>query len=248
LPIRLFCLNDDEGLPSEGFDVPYEYREAPNTQRIQVTLTFPRTMRGRTNTLAVLAVLLTATLTSGCLGLAVQREVMESMREPPYTFSKAEIFGWEHTFESSGIEAAEPYQRDQLIAFDESVTELVISFRAQFPWSSQVEDVIGNETNEFRYVEARLWEPGVKETGGNPYWEVRATQDYPQTPFVLGNGTFIEGNWLFEIEARGYGITAPIEQLSFHDSFDVSLTITRPCVRFEEVHSKGECTFLSDLE
>ena len=205
-------------------------------------------MRSRSKALTVLAILLTSALTSGCLGLAAQREVMESLREPPSTFSKEETFGWEHTFESSGLEAAEPYQREELIQFDESVTELIINFRAQFPWSSQIEDLVGNETNEFRYVEARLWEPGVKETGGNPYWEVRATQDFPQEEFVLGNGSFTEGNWLFEIEARGYGITTLVEQLSFHDSFDVFLTVTRPCVRFAEVHDTGECTFLSDLE
>ena len=205
-------------------------------------------MRGRTKTLLVLAILLTSTLTSGCLGLALQREVMESWRAPPSTFPKEETFGWDHTFESSGVEAAEPFEREELIMFDESVTELIITFRAQFPWSSQIEDVIGNETNEFRYVEVRLWEPGVKESGGDPYWEVRATKDYPQTPFVLGDGQLMQGNWLFEVEARGYGITAPIEQLSFHDSFDVYLTITRPCVQFAEVHGEGECTFLSDLE
>ncbi len=208
----------------------------------------PSFMRGRTKTLIVLVILLTSTLTSGCLGLALQREVMESWREPPSTFPKEETFGWDHTFESSGVEAAEPFEREELILFDESVTELIITFRAQFPWSSQIEDVIGNETNEFRYVEVRLWEPGVKESGGDPFWEVRATKDYPQTPFVLGDGELMQGNWLFEVEARGYGITAPIEQLSFHDSFDVYLTITRPCVQFAEVHGEGECTFLSDLE
>ena len=142
-------------------------------------------MRGCFEALTVLALLLVSTLTSGCLGLAAQREVMESWRELPSTFPKEENFGWDHTFESSGIEAADPFQREELIMFDESVNELVINFRAQFPWSSQIEEVIGNETNEFRYVEVRLWEPGVKETGGNPYWEVRATQDYPQTVFVL---------------------------------------------------------------
>ncbi len=208
----------------------------------------PSFMGGRTKTLVVLVILLTSTLTSGCLGLALQREVMESWREPPSTFPKEETFGWDHTFESSGVEAAEPFEREELILFDESVTELIITFRAQFPWSSQIEDVIGNETNEFRYVEVRLWEPGVKESGGDPFWEVRATKDYPQTPFVLGDGELMQGNWLFEVEARGYGITAPIEQLSFHDSFDVYLTITRPCVQFAEVHGEGECTFLSDLE
>ena len=91
-------------------------------------------MRGRTKTLLVLAILLTSTLTSGCLGLALQREVMESWREPPSTFPKEETFGWDHTFESSGVEAAEPFEREELIMFDESVTELIITFRAEFPW------------------------------------------------------------------------------------------------------------------
>ena len=144
------------------------------------------------------------------------------------TIEKEETFGWDHTFYSSGVEAADPYEREELIQFDESVTMLVINFRAQFPWSSQIEEVIGNQTNELRYVEVRLYEPGVKVAGGDPFWEIETSSDYPQTRFSIGNGTFVEGKWTFEVEARGYGITAPIEQLSFHDHFDVNLPITRP--------------------
>ena len=33
-----------------------------------------------------------------------------------------------------------------------------------------------------------------------------------------------------------------------HDHFDVYLTITRPCVRFDEVHESGECTYLTELD
>ena len=84
-------------------------------------------MRGCFEALTVLALLLVSTLTSGCLGLAAQREVMESWRELPSTFPKEENFGWDHTFESSGIEAADPFQREELIMFDESVNELVLS-------------------------------------------------------------------------------------------------------------------------
>ena len=203
----------------------------------------------RTSTaICIIAVLLTSTMTSGCLGLAVQREIMESWRDEPIVIEKEETTGWDHTFESTGFEAADPYEQEELIQFDESVTKLVINFRAQFPWSSQIEEFFGNETNELRYVEVRLWEPGVKEAGGDPFWEVRATQDYPLERFTLGNGTFIQGKWSFEVEARGYGITAPVEQLSFHDHFDVYLTITRPCVRFSEVHEGGDCTYLSDFD
>ena len=102
---------------------------------------------------------------------------------------KEETFGWEHTFESTGLEAADPYEKEELIEFDESISMLVVNFRAQFPWSSQIEDLIGNQTNELRYVEVRLWEPGVKEAGGDPFWEIETSSAFAQTRFTLGNGT-----------------------------------------------------------
>jgi hypothetical protein len=218
------------------------------THGLKIGCRFRLMMKRSSTAVSIIAILLASTLTSGCLGLAAQREVMETWREPPLTIEKEETFGWDHTFYSSGLEAADPYEREELIQFDESVTMLVINFRAQFPWSSQIEEVIGNQTNELRYVEVRLYEPGVKEAGGDPFWEIEASSDYPQTRFSIGNGTFVEGKWTFEVEARGYGITAPIEQLSFHDHFDVYLTITRPCVRFDEVHESGECTYLTELD
>ena len=218
------------------------------TRGLKTCSGFRVTMRRSSTAFSILVILLASTLTSGCLGLAAQREVMESWRESPKVIDKEETFGWDHTFESTGLEAADPYEREELIEFDESVSMLVINFRAQFPWSSQIEEVIGNQTNDVRYVEVRLWEPGVKEAGGDPFWEIVTSNDYPQTRFTLGNGTFVEGKWTFEVEARGYGITAPIEQLSFHDHFDVYLTITRPCVRFAEVHESGECTPLTELD
>ena len=109
---------------------------------------------------------------------------------------------------------------------------------------------MGNETNELRYVEARLWAPGTQSSGGDPFWEVRATQDYPLERFEWTDleSDFIEGSWTLEVEARGYGMTAPIEQLSFHDHFDLYATITKPCVHFPQAHDDGECTFLSELE
>ena len=111
--------------------------------------------------------------------------------------------------------------------------------------------MIGNETNEVRFVEARLWEPGTKQSGGDPFWEVRATQDTDRVEWT--NLDFIEGTWSLEVEARGWGVTTPVEQLSFHDSFDLYATITKPCVHFPETHEVNEdgdkeCIFLSDLE
>ncbi len=219
------------------------------TRGLKIGCRFRQTMKRSSTAFSILVILLASTLTSGCLGLAAQREVMESWRELPKVIEKEETFGWEHTFESNGLEAADPYEEEKLIEFDESVSMLVVNFRVDMQWSDQLEDLLGDEgTSEFRYVEVRLWEPGVKEAGGYPFWEINATSSHAQERFTPGNGTYIEGNWVFEIEARGYGITLPVEQLSFHDHFEVYLTITRPCVRFDEVHESGECTYLSGLD
>ncbi len=51
-----------------------------------------------------------------------------------------------------------------------------------------------------------------------------------------------------EIDARGYGADLPLEQLSFHDYFEMTLTITKPCVQFAEIHQNDDCTDLSVLE
>ena len=219
------------------------------TRGLKIGCRFRLTMKRSSTAFSILVILLASTLTSGCLGLAAQREVMESWREPPLVIETAETFGWEHTFESTGLEAADPYEEEKLIEFDESVSMLVVNFRADMPWSDQLDDAVGDEvTSEFRYVEVRLWEPGVKEAGGYPFWEINVTSSHSQERFTPGNGTYVEGKWIFEVEARGYGITLPVDQLSFHDHFEVYLTITRPCVRFHEVHESGECTYLTELD
>jgi len=190
--------------------------------------------------------MLSATLT-GCLGLAFQREFMESMREPPEVRIKEETVGFDYTFESNSLDSV-LYTNETIIEFDSSVSQLVINFRAQFPYSSVLEELVGNETNQYRYVNVKLWKPGVKQSGGDPFWEVRATQDYPQQKFSFPQSDLITGPWTFEVEARGYGFTAPVDQASFYDHFDTYVTITKPCVVFEESHENDECTFLSALQ
>ena len=194
-----------------------------------------------------LSILMISSTLTGCLGLASQREFMESMREEAKVILKEETVGFDYTFESNSIESV--YYADEiLIEFDNTISQLVINFRAQFPYSSVVEELVGNETNQYRYVDAKLWKPGVRESGGEPFWEVRATQDFPQQRFSFPQSDLISGNWIFEVEARGYGITAPIDQASFYDHFDTYVTITKPCVVFAESHDEGECTYLSDLQ
>ena len=202
-------------------------------------------MRTQSAAVGLLLMLVVSTVSAGCLGLVIQREIMETMREEPEVINKEESYFWDITFDSDSIEAIQ-YTNETPIIFDETVSKLTIVFRAQFPYSSILEQVVPNGTNEYRYVEVRVWEPGVKAAGGNPYWEVKATQDYPLERFEFSD--LVNGNWLVEIDARGYGWDSPVDQASFHDHFDMSLTITKPCVRFAEIHDTGECTDLSVLQ
>ena len=55
--------------------------------------------------------MISATLT-GCLGLAFQREFMESMREEPIVRNKEETVGFDYTFESNSIESV--YHTDEI--------------------------------------------------------------------------------------------------------------------------------------
>lgn len=202
-------------------------------------------MRTQSAAVGLLLMLVVSTVSAGCLGLVMQREIMESLRDDPEVIDKEESYFWDVTFDSDSIEAIQ-YTNETQIEFDETVSKLTIVFRAQFPYSSLLEQVVPNGTNEYRYAEVRVWEPGVKAAGGNPYWEVKATQDYPLEYFEFSD--LVNGNWLVEIDARGYGWDSPVDEVSFHDHFDMLLTITKPCVHFAEIHEKGECTDLSVLQ
>ena len=156
--------------------------------------------------LIIASLLMASTMSSGCLALSIQREIMESWREPPVYIDEDGTVGWAETFETGTELDSVLYQNETNLVFDETVSSLVINFRAQFPYSSTVEDLVGNDTNQVRYV-----------------------------------------------EARGWGVTTPVEQLSFHDSFDLYATMTKPCVHFPSSHEvtadgEMECTFLSELE
>ena len=176
---------------------------------------------------------------------------MESWREPPERRDTDVTVGWSETFETGTELNSILYENDTELVFDETVSKLVINFVAKFPYSSTLEDLVGNETNEVRYVEARLWAPNTMSTGEEPFWEVMATQDF--TIREEWQEEFTEGTCILDVENRSWGVTTPIEQLSIQQSFDLYATITKPCVHFPHSHGIDdngdlECTFLSDLE
>ena len=139
-------------------------------------------MRTPLTVFSLLVMLFFSTISAGCMGLVMQREIMEDMRDEPFVINREEAYLWDVTFNSDSLESVQ-YTNQTQIVFDETVSKLSITFRAQFPYSSILEEVVPNSTNEYRYVEVRVWEPGVKESGGNPFWEVKATQDYPLERF-----------------------------------------------------------------
>ena len=201
-------------------------------------------MRTGLTVFSLLLMLFFSTISVGCMGLVMQREIMEDMREEPFVINKDESFFWEVIFTSESLDLdSVQYTNETPIDFDDTISKMSITFRAEFPYSTLLDL---NESNELRYIEVRVWEPGVKESGGNPYWEVRATQDYPLERFDFSDLAI--GKWTVEIDARGYGADLPLEQLSFHDYFEMTLTITKPCVQFAEIHQNDDCTDLSVLE
>ena len=79
-----------------------------------------------------LSILMLSTTLTGCLGLAVQREFMEDLREEPKVSNKEETYGFSYTFESNSLDSV-LYTNETIIYFDETISLLVINFRAQLP-------------------------------------------------------------------------------------------------------------------
>ena len=97
------------------------------------------------------SLLILSMMSSGCLALSIQREIMEGWREPPEQINQDVTVGWTEVFETGTELDSVLYQNETTIVFDETVSSLSINFRAQFPYSSTLEDLIGNETNQVRY-------------------------------------------------------------------------------------------------
>ena len=135
-------------------------------------------MRTRLTVFSLLLMLVFSTISAGCMGLVMQREIMEDMREEPFVNNKEESFFWEVMFTSESLDLESvQYTNETPIVFDETVSKMSITFRAEFPYSTLLDL---NESNELRYVEVKVWEPGVKESGGNPYCCLLYTSPSPR--------------------------------------------------------------------
>ena len=209
-------------------------------------------MRRTSSVQSLVAIMFVCITISGCLSLAMQREMIEDMREEPVLIEKEDRFGWDYTFDTQDIESTE-YINESEFLIDPTVSQIEIFFDAS------IGDAISDFANETfpglveevgaRYVEISVWEPG-EYPSGTPFFTERATENYEFTGTYLNEDSspFEDGEWILTVEARGIGIETPIDILSVFDSFTVYVTVIRPCVHFDEIHEDGECTNLIDLE
>ena len=61
-------------------------------------------MRTRLTVFSLLLMLVFSTISAGCMGLVMQREIMEDMREEPFVNNKEESFFWEVMFTSESLD------------------------------------------------------------------------------------------------------------------------------------------------
>ncbi|MDP6742320.1 MAG: hypothetical protein QF807_03340 [Candidatus Thalassarchaeaceae archaeon] len=189
----------------------------------------------------VLALLCFSTsMLSGCIGLVASRELMEWNRGVPDTDQVTIPYSFEHTFDSTNPEDIIHNPEPKQISVDLEVKEMRVFFRVQMPYSEIGGIDTANVTSTVRYVHAKLWEPDANKNTDTPFWEENTTTDhYP--PMKRFYPPFDEGVWELEVRAQGYGWTSPVDQLSFHDEFEVSVSVVRPCILFPELEGNDEC-------
>ena len=75
-----------------------------------------------------------STISAGCMGLVMQREIMEDMREEPFVINKDESFFWEVIFTSESLDLdSVQYTNETPIDFYDTISKMSITFRAEFP-------------------------------------------------------------------------------------------------------------------
>ena len=176
--------------------------------------------------------LFSTTMFSGCIGLVASRELMEQYRGVPEREEVVNPYVFSHKFDSSNPEDIIFNPSPHSIDIDSEVKEMRVFFRVQMPYSEVAGVDTGNITSTVRYVHAILWEPGANKNTDTPFWEENATTDrYP--PMKRFYPPFEEGVWELEVKAQGYGVDIA-GAVSFHDEFEVSLSVYRPCIMFPE--------------
>ena len=202
---------------------------------------------------------------SGCMGLAMQRELMEGMRDDPREeivpvepIVQAHIFAQnECIFQElrATNQETDCYSNESVILVDETVSKMLLDFSVSFEWSSTVGEFLGNNTDELRFVEITLLKPN-----GDKCWEYLATSSVGQMSLELrsesdctisiGNSSgFTNGNWVLQCQGQRICIyPRPSTHSRLKTSSESHFGLQKKCIVFPEIHAEGECTFSSELE
>lgn len=167
----------------------------------------------------------------GCLALVPAREFLESMRDEPQPDITREKSSLNHTFNSLN---PTPYFDSVEINVDESVSSIMIYFRANMDFADQISAF--PLIDQVRYVNAKL-----TTEDGTLIWSINATNttrpgeetlcgDHPRPPCE-------KGTWILEVEARGYGVNAVLQES--YDDFIVQATVVRTCIKYA---GESECS------
>ena len=180
---------------------------------------------------------------SGCLSLVIGRELMEGAREPPYVTDVVESHRLAYTFTTNSIDSYQ-HSNQTNISIDHTVSDIIITFRVQMDADSILGPLgvnVSQWTGEERYVEAWLYEPD-----GSERWNMRTEDDMAlnRTEYESPPLTFPSGEWNLVVDSRGFGWQTDL--LEAHDSYELTVTIVKPCITFGE--SPDTCTPLVELD
>ncbi len=181
---------------------------------------------------------------SGCLSLVIGRELMEGAREPPYVTDVAEQHLLAYTFTTDALDSYQ-HSNQTNISIDHTVSRIIINIRVQMDADSFLGIIPGwdaaNLTGDERYVEAWLYKPD-----GSEWWNIRTEDDLATniTDYESPPLTFPSGEWNLVVDSRGFGWQTDL--IEAHDSYELTVTIVKPCITFGE--SPDTCTPLVELD
>lgn len=168
---------------------------------------------------AAIVLLVLFSSTSGCMGLIVAREGVESLREPAYESLTNEKIEVSHQF-TSPADLLTEYTNRSTFVVDDQTKEVRIYFRVSFTGSDFLSD------NTTRYVRATL-----TDAEGQIQWQQDVSEDaQPLEERLLPNPEFSNGEWELEVSARGLG--EDTFGTPFKDNFDIIVTVTHGCMQF----------------
>lgn len=173
-------------------------------------------------TVVVLAFLLASM--SGCMGLIVARETVESLRDPAYDSLSTKKVTISHEFTSLSDYANE-YVNRSTFSVTEQTTEIDVYFKVTFELSES--PLVGNLliANESHYVRATL-----TDSNGIVQWQQDVSEDSsPLEEQIQPNPSFALGEWVLDVRARGGGEST---LNTVHDNFLVIVTVTNTCVQY----------------